>query len=418
MTRTLFTILYYRFHANNITLANCAMKYDKELSLAIRTVQRASKLTKSILAAVDKGTLDKKDNTPVTIADFAAQALIIAAIHAVFPDDGFVGEESAVALRESPALLERVWGLVSSSSFSERKNEHHHHHDTRLESFDNNGDQHAEFKLATPATREEMMALIDLGGNGQGGRQGRIWVLDPVDGTATFIRGQQYVVCLALLEDGEQKVGVLGCPNLPPISKERIIHEDVVDRDGAGQIVYAVAGQGAYIRPMSAEVVHAESMLCAESPSTTAAAAAAPTVRLPKYPSTLQISDIRFVDCKASHSTNYEKHALLASRLGAPWPASVDLWSAQMRYVAAALNGGGNTLIKILRNESYRSCLWDHAGGMLLAQEVGCVVTDLRGRAIDCGLGRKLAGSVGLICAPASVHGAILRAVQELTDVS
>ncbi|EED18305.1 aminopeptidase, putative [Talaromyces stipitatus ATCC 10500] len=356
------------------------MDYEKELSLATLTIQRASRLTKSILTAVDKGALDKKDNTPVTIADFAAQALIISAIHAVFPDDGFVGEESAAALRENPELLERVWGLVSSFQDDEGS---------------------GEIKLATPSTQEEMLNLIDLGGKGQGGSKGRIWVLDPVDGTATFIRGQQYVVCLALLEGGEQKLGVLGCPNLP-IGAEQV-HEDIVDKHGDGQIIYAIAGQGAYIRPMNF--------------SSTEQILLTPATPVPKYSPNLKTSDIRFVDCKASTSTNYEKHALVASKLGAPWPATVDLWSAQMRYVAVAVNGGGNTLIKILQDDSYRSCIWDHVGGMLIAQEVGCVVTDLRGRSIDCGLGRTLAGSVGLICAPASVHAEVLRAVQEVVDI-
>jgi 3'(2'), 5'-bisphosphate nucleotidase len=358
------------------------MDYAKELELATLTVQRASKLTKSILAAVDKGALDKMDNTPVTIADFAAQALIISAVHAVYPDDGFVGEESAAALRESPELLERVWGLVSSFQNDDRNVEE------------------GGIKLATPSSPEEMLTLIDLGGKGQGGPKGRIWVLDPVDGTATFIQGQQYVVCLALLEDGEQKIGVLGCPNLPVGASQ--VHEDIVDKDGDGQIIYAVSGQGAYTRPMNFSSI--QKLL-------------EPPVPIPKYSTDLKTSDIRFVDCKASNSTDYKKHALVASKLGAAWPATVDLWSAQMRYVAVVLNGGGNMLIKILQKDSYRSCLWDHAGGMLIAQEVGCVVTDLRGKPIDCGLGRTLAGSFGLICAPASVYPEVLKAVQEVVDV-
>ena len=48
--------------------------YAKELQLACLTVQRATLLTKKLLAAVEKGSLDKSDDSPVTIADFAAQA--------------------------------------------------------------------------------------------------------------------------------------------------------------------------------------------------------------------------------------------------------------------------------------------------------------------------------------------------------
>ena len=40
-------------------------------------------------------------------------------------------------------------------------------------------------------------------------------MLDPVDGTLGFIRGDQYAVALALLEDEKVVIRVLGCPNYP-----------------------------------------------------------------------------------------------------------------------------------------------------------------------------------------------------------
>lgn len=383
-------------------------KINKDLELACLTVQRASKLTKLVLASVDKGAQDKKDNSPVTIADFAAQALIISAIHHVFPDDGFVGEETSTALRENPELLKRVWGLVSSfSSEHLRKGEGVSEKDLNI--------------LSTPSTPEEMLDLIDLGGKGQGGSKGRIWVLDPVDGTATFIQGQQYVVCLALLEDGQQRLGVLGCPNLPVGASQ--VHEDIVDKEGDGQMVFAIAGHGAFTRPMDFSSIPPTS-----SSSSAGGPLLKPAVPLPKIAgSSLKPSDVRFVDCEASGSTDPQKHALVASKLGASWPAAVNIWSSQMRYIAVAVGAGasqereeegkgGNTLIKIPRNESYRSCVWDHAGGMLIAQEVGCVVTDVHGRTVNCGLGRTLADSVGLVVAPASIHSEVLRAVKEVVN--
>ena len=42
-----------------------------------------------------------------------------------------------------------------------------------------------------------------------------MWALDPIDGTKGFLRGGQYAVCLALLEDGKPVLGVMGTPNLP-----------------------------------------------------------------------------------------------------------------------------------------------------------------------------------------------------------
>jgi 3'(2'), 5'-bisphosphate nucleotidase len=42
-----------------------------------------------------------------------------------------------------------------------------------------------------------------------------MWTLDPIDGTKGFLLGGQYAVCLALIEDSDVKLGVMGCPNLP-----------------------------------------------------------------------------------------------------------------------------------------------------------------------------------------------------------
>lgn len=344
--------------------------YAKELHLASLAVQRAALLTKQLLSAVDKGAFDKSDSTPVTIADFAAQASIIAAIHHTFPDDDIVGEEDSTALRQDSALLERTWELASSVHLD---------------------DAESEALLSTPQSREEMLQLIDLGEKGKAGRNGRVWTLDPVDGTATFMRGQQYVVCLALIEDGKQRLGVLGCPNLHLGTGQ--VGEDLVDRDGYGQMLSAVAGHGATIRPMGTG-----SLLPAKS--------------LPPIPQPSDTRGVRFVDTQAANTQNLEVHARVAAQLDCPWPNPVDLWSAQMRYVAIAVDGGCNAFIKVPLKPSYRSKIWDHAGGMLLVQELGCVVSDLEGRPVDCGLGRTLAGCHGMIVAPASVHGRVLEAVR------
>ncbi|EAW13373.1 inositol monophosphatase family protein [Aspergillus clavatus NRRL 1] len=345
--------------------------YAKELQLACLAVQRATLLTKRLLEAVDKGSLDKSDSTPVTIADFAAQALIIGAVHHVFPEDEFVGEEDSNALRANPELLERTWELVST---------------TRLD------DEESEGLLYAPKSKEEMLYLIDLGAQGKCNPDTRAWVLDPVDGTATFMQGQQYAVCLALVENGRQKLGVLGCPNLNLVTGR--IQEDVVDRDGYGYQVFAVTGHGAWKRKMGR-------------------GALLPAEKIASRPQITEPKDLDFVDCGSATSSNTDLHARVASTLGAPWPYTTDLWSTQLRYIAIAL-GGCNALLKIPRKASYRSKIWDHAGGMLIAQEVGVKVTDLAGNPVDCSLGRTLAGCYGMIVAPPSIHGRLVEAVKEV----
>eukprot|EP00899_Mesostigma_viride_P027223 jgi/Mesvir1/7686/Mv11655-RA.2 len=62
---------------------------------------------------------------------------------------------------------------------------------------------------------DEVLAAIDRG-RFNGDAKSLHWCLDPIDGTRGFIQGDacQYVVSLALIEDGRPVVGVLGMPNL------------------------------------------------------------------------------------------------------------------------------------------------------------------------------------------------------------
>ena len=64
-----------------------------------------------------------------------------------------------------------------------------------------------------------------------------MWIIDPIDGTKGFLRGEQYAVCLALVVDSVVQLGVLGCPNLPVSPSD--------PRAGRGVVVLAVRGCGA-----------------------------------------------------------------------------------------------------------------------------------------------------------------------------
>src|SRR5690606_17927861 len=75
-----------------------------------------------------------------------------------------------------------------------------------------------------------------------GGPTGRFWTLDPIDGTKGFLRGEQYAVALALIEDGEVVLGVLGCPNLPLNLGD--------PARGTGCVLTAVKGGGAFMQPL------------------------------------------------------------------------------------------------------------------------------------------------------------------------
>jgi len=157
---------------------------ETELSTALRAVRAAARICSDVqrnLVAARR--LEKKDKSPVTVADFASQAVVCAALQRDFPDDPVVGEESSADLRgDRAALRAQVTDFVRDA-------------------WDSAVDD------------AQVLKWIDRGG--ADARAERFWTLDPIDGTKGFLRGEQYAVALALIERGEVVLGVLGCPNLP-----------------------------------------------------------------------------------------------------------------------------------------------------------------------------------------------------------
>lgn len=351
--------------------------FSTELSLALRTVHRASIVTKQVLRSLDNriSAETKADASPVTIADFAAQALIISSIHSVYPDDKFVGEEDARQLRDNPDLAKRVWEIVQGAA------------SLKMEQHDD--------PLASPGTLETMLDIMDLG-MGESTRQGRVWVLDPVDGTATFMKGQQYAVCLCLLVDGVQHVGVIGCPNLSFEMAGSKIREDDVDLEGYGVVLSAVKGQGTSVQKM-----HADSL---GSPS-----------QIEQQGQRKDLTTLDFVEATIGKTTlSQSEHREVAETLGAKWPSTV-IWSQQMKYVSLAL-GATDVMVRIPKTRERFTYVWDHAGGNLLFEEVGGVIRDINGAVIDFGQGRKLLGerNFGMVAAMPFCFNDVEKAVKDV----
>ncbi len=349
------------------------MSYQKELQVAELAVQRATILTKRVFHEKAKGTLSKDDKSPVTIGDFGAQALIIQAIRKNFPHDEIVGEEEASSLRENEGLRDQIWSLVKEA---------------RLE------DQEAESVLGGPVGSEEgMLEAIDAG-NSAGGSKGRIWALDPIDGTKGFLRGGQYAVCLALMVDGDVKVGVLGCPNLPvddsaPLSADAGEHQ--TDEEGRGVLFAAVEGQGATSRPLSRGPL------------------------LPSQPISMKsvpdITHATFCESVEAGHSSHDDQALIAKKLGITRP-SVRM-DSQAKYGSIA-RGAGDLYLRLPVRKDYQEKIWDHAAGDLIVREAGGQVTDADGKRLDFGRGRTLAENKGVVAAPKSIHGQVLEVVKSV----
>lgn len=349
--------------------------YARELQVAQLAVQRAAILTKRVFHEKAKGTVDKNDKSPVTIGDFGAQALIIAALRHHFPEDAIVAEEEAAQLRGDAALRDTIWALVNG---------------TRLE------DAEAEAFLGGGiGSAEEMLEVIDRGAS-PGGAQGRIWAIDPIDGTKGFLRGGQYAVCLGLMQDGDVKVGVLGCPNLPvddaaPLAAD--IGANQTD-EGHGVLFSAILGQGATSRPL------------------TSGALAAPGQPI-AMKTVDDLANATFCESVEAGHSSHGDQAAIAGRLGITKP-SVRM-DSQAKYGSIA-RGAGDIYLRLPVSATYQEKIWDHAAGDLIVREAGGQVTDVHGQRLDFSVGRTLAKNKGVVAAPAGHHSKVLSAVQEVLN--
>lgn len=172
----------------------------KEKEVGLRAVREAMALTAAIQADLTgKDTLTKSDRSPVTIADFASQALVCKALATHFPGVPIVGEEDSLAIRrpENRGVLAKIVHY--------------------LQRYD-------------PDMMEALICdLIDMGGDEPGET---FWTLDPIDGTKGFLRGEQFAIALALVRGGQVQLGILGCPNL--------------GAGAGGSLFWAIRGQGSW----------------------------------------------------------------------------------------------------------------------------------------------------------------------------
>ncbi|KAF8876779.1 hypothetical protein CPB84DRAFT_1795596 [Gymnopilus junonius] len=339
--------------------------YSAEEEVAVAAVRRASHLTSAVFNKLVKNeTLTKGDKSPVTVGDFAAQAVISSMLKHAFPEDPIVGEEDAAELRieSGKEMKDRIVALANEALTEE------------LGLGDN---QNWGIGPGQEKTDAEILDAIDRG-NYEGGSSGRMWTIDPIDGTKGFLRGEQYAVCLSLIVDAQVQVGVIGCPNLPidPANPEK----------GTGVIFKAVRGQGTHQLTLSG---------------------ANPTpLRIPpSTPSTLAFLE----SVEAAHS-KLSFNDRVASLLGIIRPPV--RMDSQAKY-GCLVRGEGGAYLRMPTGVGYREKIWDHAPGHILVEEAGGVVTDSRGEPLNFGLGRTLGENYGVIAAGKDIHPLVLGAVQK-----
>jgi 3'(2'), 5'-bisphosphate nucleotidase len=324
-----------------------------EIKFALETVRQASLLASRVQSemATDVATKDvvtKMDKSPVTVADFAAQALTGYYLMAAFPDDPLVGEEEAGLLQSSGErdTLKQVTRLVS--------------------------------EVIPDATPEKVTEWID---HGNAAPADRFWTIDPVDGTKGFLRGQQYAVALALIEHGEVQIGALGCPNLVGGAAQEV--------GGEGSVIIAHRGQGAWTTPLTGELNFTQ-----------------------LHVSDIENSaEARLLRSYETEHTNVEHLNQIAQGMGvAVDPVRLD--SQAKYAILAAGAGDLIFRLIFPKKPKYKEKIWDQAAGSLVVEEAGGKVTDLDGKPLDFTQGRTLVKNRGVLASNTYLHDAALQAIK------
>lgn len=327
------------------------MHHTPESRFALAAVGEAALLARRVQAEMVTDALTKGDKSPVTVGDFAAQAVVGKRLsESGLACKALVGEESAADLRaaDGAATLDQVTHFVRT--------------------------------LYPDATPEDVCRWIDVGAAEPGEAY---WTLDPIDGTKGFLRGDQYAVALALVEAGEVRLGVLGCPEL---------QEARVPAGGAaGSLLLAVRGEGASWRPMTGEGDWA--------PLSVSGVADPSRARV-----------LRSVE-KGHTNVGAIDHLATAMRIAVD-PVGMD---SQAKYAVLAA-GGGEMLVRLLSADrpDYREKVWDQAAGSIVVEEAGGRVSDLDGKPLDFSQGRTLAKNRGVIATNGALHEAALAALREI----
>jgi HAL2 family 3'(2'),5'-bisphosphate nucleotidase len=326
---------------------------DTRVEFALRAVQQAASLAAEIQGEMISQALTKDDRSPVTVADFAAQAVVGYLLENTFPGALLVGEEASAVLRS----LEERDTLDKITAFMQR--------------------------VITGVGAEEVCDLIDRGVDEPGDNY---WTLDPIDGTKGFLRGAQYATALAYVENGVVQLGALGCPNITPDLQENI--------GGEGSLLIAQRGEGTWISTLSGPI-NEENFSCL-------------SVSGKSDPSQARL--MRSFESGHTNTTLIDEFQRELS--GEADPVRMD---SQVKYALLA-SGEGEIYLRLLSPDrmDYREKIWDQAAGSIIVEEAGGTVTDLDGKVLDFSRGRTLKDNRGICATNGLLHDEALEGLKRV----
>jgi 3'(2'), 5'-bisphosphate nucleotidase len=291
--------------------------------------------------------IQKIDRSPVTIADYGSQAIICKLIKKAFPNDIVVAEEDSAELRkpDHSSLLNQVTGYV---------------HD-----------------LFPGVSSNEVCSWIELSSRLT---QKRFWTLDPIDGTKGFLRGDQYAIALALIENGSVQLGLMACPNLY-VDKDR-------PEGKRGCLFVALRGKGSFQMELEGDGKSILSVSKVGDPE-----------------------EASFTESVEPDHADHLTHQRIAKKLKLTRPPLK--MDSQAKYGVLA-RGEVNFYLRVPSpsEPGYKENIWDHASGVIIAEEAGGKVTDLYGKPLDFSCGIKLERNHGILVSNGILHEVVLKALE------
>lgn len=346
--------------------------YATELTVAIQAARRAGLAAKGLqhtLLQSKSAAISKADTSPVTIADFSVQALVVGDIRMAFPQDQVVAEETSTVLRQDPAALAAVTQIVGTEGLR------------------------SEAGMTHSVTADDVCHVLD---HGQFLGAPRTWILDPIDGTKGFIRGQHFCVALGLALEGVPVLGVLACPNVPLVASRA--NGNTL---GDGCVFFAVKGQGAYVLPL---VAAAGKSLAEEIAQATR----------------LHVSDVAtgaqarfFESAEAAHSSHSSAGTVTAALGVQAAPVRLD---SQCKY--GMLSRGEGEIMLRLPRFGYVENIWDHAPAYVVLTEAGGRSTDTEGQPLSFAAGCRTGDGkmdkhvTGIVSTNGKLHADVVKALR------
>jgi len=194
------------------------------------------------------------------------------------------------------------------------------------------------------------------------------------------IRCDQYAIALALIEDGQTKLGMLACPNLY-VNKDQ-------PHGKRGCLFLALRGKGAV--QMDIDGGGRQSLSVAK---------------------VKDASEAIITESIEPDHADHLSHQRLAKELHmSKPPLQMD---SQAKYGIVA-RGEATIYLRVPSPSGlgYKENIWDHAAGSIIAEEAGGRVTDVLGYPLDFSHGIKMEKNHGIVVTNGILHDVILEALK------